>query len=572
VRARLKCMVGSTRWRYAKLLMGILLSVAACDGEVGDLPEHGNASRPSNPSSTSGPIADPATVAVDREAAGNLGFRRLTQQEYLNTLADLFPSVSFTPPDDTDADGDFGFAQAAVLSDTTTERLLEVGEEIASKATQSLTQLLGCDVASKGEDTCTSQFVDTFGRRVYRRPIETAERNELMALAGQLKASGYTLQDRIRVVLTAMLESPAFLYRWELGTAAPHVDGKVIQLGAYELASRLSYFLWSSAPDTALLDAATSGKLATDADISAQIDRMVASDKFQRTVEAFHTQWLSLEKLPGTSKDATLFPEFNPALKTAMQEETIRFVDDLFKGGSGRLSDLFGSSSSFINGDLAKLYGVSGVTGASFVKTNLDASQRAGLLTQGSFLSTISNPATTNPPRSGHTIYTNFLCQQIPPAPPGAAAAFKPDAKLTTRQNFSVLETEGNCKTCHSILNPIGYAFESFDAIGRFRTKEGSNPIDASGKLTTSAGGRPFANAVELGSLLASDPDAQACVTRKWFRFALARMESDGDAYSIATSFQAFKDASFDVRTLLKGAASSRTFRFRSPEEGEVLQ
>ena len=475
-------------------------------------------------------------------------------------------------PADTDADGDFGFAQAPLLSDDTTQRLLDTAEEIAGKAVQGLNQLLGCDVASKGEDACTSQFVETFGKRVYRRPLEGAEKDELVALAGQLKTAGYSLQDRIRVVLTTMLQTPAFLYRWEQGTATPHLAGQVIQLGPYEVASRLSYFLWSSAPDDALLGAAAAGKLDGDAGLDDEISRMLGTDKFQRSVESFHDQWLSLGKLAGTSKDPTLFPEFTATLKSAMSQETLRFVDDLFTQGTGRLSDLFGSRSSFVNADLAKIYGVSGVTGSDLRKVALDPTERAGILTQASFLTTISNPGSTNPPRAGHTLYTNFLCNQIPAAPPGAAAQFKPDATLSTRQNFSTLETMSGCKVCHSILNPLGYAFESFDAVGHFRTQEGTSTVDASGALTTSAGSRPFANAVELGSLLATDPDAQSCLTRKWFRFALARMETSGDDYSLATAFQRFKESDFDLRVLLRAAASSRTFRFRAPEEGEVLK
>jgi Protein of unknown function (DUF1592)/Protein of unknown function (DUF1588)/Protein of unknown function (DUF1595)/Protein of unknown function (DUF1585)/Protein of unknown function (DUF1587) len=527
---------------------------------------------PSKPASISGPIDEPGGASADSESAGPLGFRRLTYREYVNTLADLFPGIDFQAPPDTDANGDFGFSQAALLSDDTTQRLLEAGEDIAAKAVANLDPLLGCSVASQGEDICTAQFVDTFGRRVYRRPVEAAEKSELVALAGQLKTGGYALKDRIRVIVTAMLQAPAFLYRWELGTATPQVEGKVIKLGPYEIASRLSYFLWSSGPDDQLLDAAATGKLDTNADIDGQLDRMLASSKFQRTVESFHEQWLSLTSLDGVSKDATLFPQFGATLKTAMHQETLRFVDDLFSQGSGKLSDLFGSSSSFVNADLAKIYGVAGISGVELRKVSLDPTQRAGILTQASFLSTISNPGATNPPRAGHTMIAKFLCQEIPPAPAGAQAAFKPDPALSTRQNFSVLETQGSCKTCHAILNPIGYAFESFDAIGRFRTQEGSNPVDASGELTTTAGVRPFANAVELGGLLASDADAQACVARNWFRFALARLESSDDAYSLSTSFQRFKEASFDVRAFLKAAAASRTIRYRSAEDGEVLQ
>jgi hypothetical protein len=564
--------------RLAKrLLSGCCLGVAigalaACEGEVGEVGDRktqGPTSGGSNSAST-GPIGDPGTAA-DPNAAGMLGFRRLTHQEYLNTLADLFPSITFQPPADTDADGDFGFAQAALLSDDTTQHLLDTAEEIAGKAVQALDSLLGCDVASKGEDACTSQFIDTTGKRVYRRPLETTEKDELVTLTGQLKSSGYLLKDRIRVVLTAMLQAPAFLYRWEQGTAPQMLEGQVIKLGPYELASRLSYFLWSSAPDDALLGAAAAGKLDSDADLDSTIGRMLASSKFQRTVESFHEQWLQLSKIDGASKDMTLFPEFTPSLKAAMSQETLRFVDDIFTQGSGKTSELFGSSTSFVNAELAKIYGLAGVTGSDMRKVSLDPAQRAGLLTQASFLTTISNPGGTNPPRAGHTVVTNLICQHIPPAPPGAAAQFKPDANLTTRQNFSVLETAAGCKACHSILNPLGYAFESFDPIGRFRTQEGSAPVDASGSLTTGAGVRTFENAVELGKLLATDADAQSCSARKWVRFALARMETASDEYSLATSFARFKESDFDLRELLKGVAMSRTFRFRAPEEGEVL-
>jgi hypothetical protein len=568
-------MVGGIRWIVSRgWVLAIWAALPACNGEVGELPEHGSASGPKGtgmPSST-GVIGDPGSMPVDTEAAGPLGFRRLTQREYVNTLTDLFPGVSFTAPADTDADGDFGFAQAAVMSDDTAQQLLETGETVAGKAVTNLDQSLGCSVATKGEQACTTTFLDTFGRRVYRRPLESAEKDELSSLAASLASDGYALADRIRVLVTTMLQAPAFLYRWELGTASVHLDGKVIELGPYELASRLSHFLWSSAPDDALLDAAAAGKLDSDADLDAQIERMTGSDKFQRTVESFHSQWLGLGSLPGISKDPTLFPQFNDALKTAMASETLRFVDDLFTVGSGRLSDLFGSSTSFVNADLAPIYGVTGVTGTGLRKVELDPTQRAGILTQASLLATLSNPGGTVPPRSGHMVYTNLLCQHIAPAPPGAAQQFKPDAALSTRQNFSVLETTAGCKACHAILNPLGYAFESFDPIGHFRTEEGDHPIDASGALTTSAGTKRFANAVELGGLLANDPDAQSCVARKWLRFALARVETSGDAYSLQTSFQQFQASGFDVRAFLRAAATSRTFRFRAPEDGEVLQ
>ena len=177
-------------------LLGVL---PACEGEVGEVAEPGSTVARGAPAgqqaSNPGPIGDPGAALADPNAAGALGFRRLTHQEIFEHPERSFPGVAFQVPADTDADGDFGFAQAPLLSDDTTQRLLDTAEEIAGKAVQGLNQLLGCDVALNGEDACTNQFVETFGKRVYRRPLEGAEKDELVALAAQLKSTGYSLQD-----------------------------------------------------------------------------------------------------------------------------------------------------------------------------------------------------------------------------------------------------------------------------------------------------------------------------------------------------------------------------------------
>jgi len=202
----------------------------------------------------------------------------------------------------------------------------------------------------------------------------------------------------------------------------------------------------------------------------------------------------------------------------------------------------------------------------------LDPATRGGLLTRAALLTVDTDASQTNPPRAGKLVWTKILCKTIAPPPPGAAASFHFDKSLSTRQNFEKLDTEPACAGCHATINPIGFAFEHYDAIGRFRSMDGTHAVDSSGSYASASGPKAFGGALDLAQALATDPDATSCVAKTWFRFAAARVEDPKDMYSLQDSFAKFKGAAFDMRALLKGLAMSRTFRYRAVEAGEVVK
>jgi hypothetical protein len=496
--------------------------------------------------------------------------QRLTRREYVNTVRDLFGDATLNPTLDDDPRGEFGFSEAPLVSSATSQALYDDAQAIAAQVTGNSNMLLGCDPATRGEDACAADFIARFGRRAYRRTLPASETTALMALYGSARKDlQYGLKDAIRVVTAAMLQSPRFLYHWELGSDATSVKNGVVELGPFELASRLSYLLWSSMPDDQLLDAAQSGKLADDAGVAQQVTRMLASDKFKRGLQAFHTEWLDLDRVPGLSKDGKLFPEFNDGLKGAMVDETNRFVSSVFLDGDGRLATLL-TSSSFANAALAKLYGLPPIKGDALQQVSLDPRQRAGLLTQGSVIAALSNPATTNPARAGFMLLSKFMCGVIAPPPPGAATSFTMDPTLTVRGNFERIEKLPSCAGCHQVINPLGYAFEEFDAIGRYRTTDNKLPVDASGHLSSAAGDRTFGNAAELAALMADTPEVQSCVTQRWLRLALRRTDGADDRGSLDGALARARSSRFDLRELLQGIAGSRSFRSRLLEPGEA--
>lgn len=495
--------------------------------------------------------------------------RRLTEVEYLNTVRDLFGDPTITTSLPTDPKGTNGFSQAPLLSTDTADMLRTSAETLATKAVANFDAFLACDASSKGEDACADEFIRRFGRRAYRHTLSNDEAANLGDLYRTARTTlGYPLKDAIRVVVTAMLQSPRFLYHWEIDGEAAKVENGVVRLPSFELASRLSYFLWGSMPDDALLDAVDQGKFEDEAGISSQLDRMMGNVKFAQNADVFHTEWLSLDT--PVAKDPNLFPQFNEGVQASAREEMRRFVKHVLVDGDGKLDSLFTSTFAEVDSNMASIYGAAGAPASGFGPVQLDGNARAGLLTRAALLLVDSNASQTNPPRAGKLVWEKILCKTIAPPPPGAATAFRFDNAKTVRQNFETLESDGACAGCHKTLNPIGYAFENFDAIGRYRTMDGSKPLDASGSVDTVDGTHDFSSIVELSKQLAGDSDARSCVARTWFHFAMGRDESEADQYSLQSSFGKFRDADFDLRMLVKSFAASRTFRYRAIEPGET--
>jgi hypothetical protein len=512
---------------------------------------------------------DPANPP-DPNAAGPMPLRRLTQVEYNNTVRDLL-GVTTSPANNfpSDVDLNFIFRRYGDVSTLDASRMQEAAEAIAPAV--DATKLAPCAATdATGQTACAAQFLSSFGLHAYRRPLVADETTRLMALY-QVGRTTLTLDyaGGIKLLIETMLQAPGFVYRWELGPVTPTLEGTVVHLAPYEVASRLSYFLWQTMPDQALFDAAAAGKLATPQDVEAQARRMIDDPKAHNMMASFFQQWLSLDQVAARPKDATVYPQFNDALKASMNAESLAFIDNVAFQGDGALSTFLTANYSFVDQTLAPVYGATGAT-ATAAKLSLNPAQRAGLLTQSAFLTVTGATDGSNPVKRGRKVYERLLCGVLPPPPPNVPPAAPASAGGTTRERFAVHDTQLCAKACHTIMDPIGFAFENYDGIGQYRTMDNGKPVDATGAITLDGVSHNFKDAVELTNLLATSGDVRSCFVTQWARFAFNRLDTDADRASLNGAFTAFSKANFTVHELLVGVATSRSFNYRSPSAGEI--
>jgi Protein of unknown function (DUF1592)/Protein of unknown function (DUF1588)/Protein of unknown function (DUF1595)/Protein of unknown function (DUF1585)/Protein of unknown function (DUF1587) len=542
----------------------------ACDGQL--IGSGGSADVPPGPGLTSGagsgsagtsssPTADkPLDCGKTQVAAAPL--RRLTREQYDNSIRDLLgieghPSLALSADEKLAA---FFSNSISPVSRLSVEQYRDSAEDLAAAAVKAqLDTLAGCSGAEQNA-ACADRFIQSFGRRAFRRPLSAEEAARYRGLFDANLQRGFG--EGIRVVLQTLLQSPNFVYHFELAPAPAGVG--VAPLSGYEVASRLSFALWDTLPDTELLDAAGAGMLDTKEGLRAQAERLIASDRAKDALSSFHVQWLGLDALLDTSKDAQLFPQFTDALKGAMRDETTNFADFVIRRGDGRLATLLSAPFTVASPDLLSLYGASAAPAADGT-VQLDPSQRAGLLTQGAFLAAHSHPNQTSPVHRGLAVQKNLLCTDLPDPPANVNNnPPAPDPNATTRQRFEQHRTDPTCAGCHQLLDPIGVGFENYDAIGRYRSDENGLPIDATGELVsagTSSG--TFSGAVELAKKLATSPEVRACVQKQWFRFSLGRFEGPEDACTLQSLAADFEASDFDVKTLLLSLVTSDAFRYR---------
>jgi hypothetical protein len=538
------------------LLMGVafaLSGLVACEATIsGDLGDGAGVGPGAGGSASGvGPGNDP-------NAVGPRPLQRLTRREYNNTVRDLLGDVTQPATDfPEDRDRAFLFRRAGLVATQDADLLRTAAEALAATAMKTPSTVLPCDAAS-GEEACATKFITDFGKRAYRRPLSEVERTRLMDLYKNARDNlDLSFDEAIRSLLEGMLQSPAFLYHWESPYEAPKREGAALKLSPYDVASRLSYFIWGSMPDQALFDAAAAGTLSTDAEIAEQAKRMLADDKAKDSVTAFFHEWLEVDEIAQLPKDAASYPDYDDALKAAMLEQTEAFTLGVMFGGDGKLETLLGGSFGFSDPLLGKVYGTA------------DASQRLGLLTHPSFLTITGAPNGSNPVKRGKAVFTHLLCGELPPPPPNVPPAKPASAGGTTRERFAEHDRNECAKGCHQLMDPIGFAFEHYDGIGRYRTMDNDRPVDATGKLAIDGGEKSFQNAIELTRILATSDSVRQCFAKQWFRFALGRTETAGDAPSLTSVASAFAAHQFDMRDLAPAIATSRSFRYRSLAAGE---
>lgn len=532
----------------------------------------GNPTMPGKPGDLPG-----ATDPVDPNAVGPMPLRRLSRREYNNTVRDLLgetsrPADAFPP----DRDDDFSFRRAGLVAMVDATRIGGAAEALAQSAEARFATLVPCaPAAAADEEPCARKFIEGFGLRAYRRPLNGAEIDRHLALYRKARGeAGLDFKGGIKLLIEAMLQSPNFIYRWEIdGPAERADDGKNARLGPYQVASRLSYAIWGSMPDEPLFAAAAAGKLATDADIEAQALRMLGSDKAKETITTFFDELFGFDDLADRPKDAKVYPEWKEELQAAMRAEWKTFVDHVVWQGDGKLDTLLTAGFSFVNQPLAAIYGMpaGAATGPEMKRADLDPRQRAGLLTLSGWLTLTGATDGSHPVQRGKTVFEKLLCGHLPPPPPDVPPPKTPDSGLTTRERFAEHGQEACAVNCHQHIDPLGFAFEHYDGLGKYRTTDAGKPVDASGKVKLDGADKSFANATELVRHLAGSAEARACFVTQMSRFAWSRTETKDDRASLAATAGAFEQG-HNLKDLMVAIAKSRSFRNRAPGTDEVLR
>ena len=496
--------------------------------------------------------------------------RRLSNREYNNVVRDLLwdnsqPASAFL--DDSYANGyDNGSSLLTVQTDQA-ERYQLAAEQLAQRAVERhLADLLGgCMPACGAEDPCANRFLQTFSKRAFRRPATSAEIERLKGVyQTAYDIGGFALG--IQTALEAILQSPAFLYREELG-AGPADVGDPVPLTDYEVASELSFFLTGTMPDDALLAAAGEGRLRTADDLRRERERLLQTSSAKANLRQFFHQWLATNRLSTLTKDAAVYPDFNPALAASMTGELDRFYDDVLWNKSGSLRELFTSNASFADEALGALYGVGGAPG--FAPVVLDPDQRKGILTRAGYLAVHSATSHSSPVERGVFFRQALLCTRLPPPPADVlqrAMMEQPDPTKTTRERFSAHSTDPFCATCHRLIDPVGFGFEEFDGLGRFRSTEAGKPIDDSGELigTDDIDG-VFQGASELSERLVTSKQFQDCSVTQMFRFAMGQAETSDDRAILSQISNQFS-SDRPVSELIMSFVNSPLFLQRIPE------
>lgn len=493
--------------------------------------------------------------------------RRLTPAEYFSTVKDLLSVVVKAPEAparlaDDSFDNDI---TNLTVSSSVVEQYLADAEIYAKAATPSATKLLPCD-ATAPDEACVRKFISALGQRAYRRTLEAADVNSLYGTYLLGKNLG-GVSAGIEYTLTHILQAPGFVYRLELGESASL--GQPRRLTSFEMASRLSYFLWGTMPDQTLLTVASAGQLTNRDQVAVQVRRMMRDAAGQpvpatrNVMTSFHVQWLGLREIDTLTKDAKLYPGF-PALRKAIRQETEQFIDDRVWGG-GTIEELLNVRSSFVNEPLAALYKIPGVTGPELRKVNLDPTERAGILTQASLLALTGGSNAVSPIRRGLFVREKILCTDVPPPPPNvvqnvpaASAVLKTD-----RERYAAHASDPVCAACHRLMDQVGFAFGVYDGIGAYQGQTAKGvPIDGHGDLIATDVDGPFDNAVDLMDRIARSASAQSCVVRHWFRYMNGRPEVPEDACAVQTVVKQVAKSGGRIEDLVMALTQSDAFQF----------
>jgi hypothetical protein len=506
-------------------------------------------------------------------AAGDAPIARLhklTANEFANSVHDLLGSdapLSAVEPDNiVSGFSSVGASTVAMSASGVDEYEAATGTATAfafASATKAAT-VLSCVPTAMTDTACLTQGLNAIGRRAFRRPLTADETTRFVNLATSIAGgTGGTVLMGLQHAVWAMLQSPSFLYRVELGVASA-ADGGRLKYTSYEVASRLAGTIWDGAPDDAVLDAAGTDSLSTPSGILTQAQRMLADPKAHRGVLAFVDDLYDMAHFDEAIKDPTLYPKWTPTLQAAMHQELEQRLDDMFLTTKGDFLSLYDSKTTFVNAELASYYGLPAPAGAGFEKATFpDDSPRVGLLGAGAILAAYALPSRASPTERGKFVTGTLLCINVPPPP--ANVPVLPDVLApneTMRQIMATHRVNPSCASCHSIMDPVGFGLDHFDAAAAYRTTENGQPIDTTGTLTD---GTAFDGLAQLGAVLRKEAVAGPCFVSKMYQNSLGRTALTLDDAAIMALAKQFSDGQNHADQLLLNLVSSDSFRFVDP-------
>jgi Protein of unknown function (DUF1592)/Protein of unknown function (DUF1588)/Protein of unknown function (DUF1595)/Protein of unknown function (DUF1587)/Protein of unknown function (DUF1585) len=560
----------------ALTLSGVLL--AACTGSVaspagGFLGSEGSSSQgPAGTGTGAGnidktnPVSGTTKALCTTPAVSEAPMRRLTHHEYGNAVRDLVGAsddVERTLSADTQA-GLFDTMASRDVATLLADEYLDAASALA-EGISDVRSLVGCAPAAANE-ACVRGFTDRFARRAYRRPLTDAERTRLAAVY-EAARSAADADTAVRALVAAVLASPHFLFRPEWGGDKTKL-ANALTVAPYEMATRLSFLLWSSVPDDELLDAAAANELKTPAQLTAQAKRMLADPRGRSANYDFFKQWFGLSLLETSTKDPAVYPQFDDKLRSAMGEETRRFVDHVVWEDDAKLSTLLSAPYSFVNKSLAAHYQVSGPSDdATFKQTQFDPNERSGILTQASFLTAFAASENSSPVKRGTWIRTRLLCQDLPAPPANVPPLPEFQEGISNRDRFALHTSAPACAGCHKLIDGLGFGLEQYDGIGAMREMDHGAKVDASGEVanTVDIDGK-YEGGPELASLLASSDQVRDCAVTQWFRYSQGRREGQDDACSLEGMKKSFAKSDGDLQQLLVDFIVSDAFtHYRAP-------
>jgi hypothetical protein len=566
-------------------------------GGTGNVPGTANGGTVASGGTAAGapPASGGAAAPLDCTAIapGRAPLRRLTTNEFNSTVLEVLgdatnPGSEF--PSEILGKGFGNDADLQSVSDLLAEKYYSVAESVAARATENaaaLGRLHTCasNVAAADEESCARSIVTDLLPRAFRRDVTATEIDEFVGLYKSTRAlaTSVSFGSGIAAVVTALLQSPEFLYRLEFGTEVPG-NPAVRALTGNEIATRLSYLFWQRPPDAGLTQAAASGALATREGVLAQAERLLADQKSHAMVGFFFDNLLPITNLSNLTRDKQLFPMFSASIGAAMRREVQRMLEyEIFENTMPHPGSPYAPGSwpaaltapyTFVNQTLFDFYGAdsfvpgASVTGEELKKVDFNPAQRLGLLSLAGMMAGTATTNLTNPVLRGGFVVKHLMCREIP-LPSFAVAPPEPYTGKTARERFSKHSAEDGCSGCHQFMDPIGLALENYDAVGRFRTTERAvidgvtydTPIDASGSVPGVPG--TASGPIDLIRLLATSEEAQACFATSWMQFAYGRVLDAGDACNKQTIHEAFKSNGYNVKQLLLQLTQTDAFRYR---------